>query len=157
ALQLRLVVLLPVRDDWTSAAVLVRQLDHVAASFPCSLDIWFVDDGSVQEGSVADFQCTWTVRRTIRILRLPRNLGPPRASAIALAHLGQTTSCHGVLAMDADGEDTPAGALELVHAFAAKGGRTAIFAARSRRVETFVFRIFYWVYRAFHRILTGIR
>jgi hypothetical protein len=55
--------------------------------------------------------------------------------------------------MDGDGEDTPDGALQLLRAFS---GATAIFAERSRRTESFVFRLFYHLYKVLHRMLTGI-
>jgi hypothetical protein len=58
--------------------------------------------------------------------------------------------------MDADGEDTPAGAIELVRSFCDEGGKNAIFAERSRRVESIVFRTFYRIYKSLHRVLTGL-
>ncbi len=59
--------------------------------------------------------------------------------------------------MDADGEDTAAGALQLVRAFwENERGAKAIFAERSRRTESFEFRFLYRLYKLLHRILTGI-
>ena len=150
---LRLVVLMPLRDDWASAAKLIRLLDQAICSYPCTVDILLVDDGSVEGCRSADFQWQFDVVRTIRILRLRRNLGHQRAIAIGLVHVEQAISCDAVLVMDADGEDTPDGALQLLRAFS---GTTAIFAERSRRTESFVFRLFYQLYKLLHRMLTGI-
>jgi hypothetical protein len=61
------------------------------------------------------------------------------------------------MVMDADGEDTPEGAAQLVRAYCSKGEATAIFAQRSRRSESFVFRCFYQLYKFLHLCLTGIR
>ena len=58
--------------------------------------------------------------------------------------------------MDADGEDTPDGALQLIRSFSDHGRAQAIFAERSRRVESILFRTFYRIYKALHRVLTGI-
>jgi hypothetical protein len=58
--------------------------------------------------------------------------------------------------MDADGEDTPDGALQLIRSFSDQGRAQAIFAERSRRVESILFRTFYRIYKALHRVLTGI-
>jgi glycosyltransferase involved in cell wall biosynthesis len=146
---------MPLRDDWASAAELVRRLDRAVSSSSCELDILLVDDGSIQTCPSADFQCDFAVVQAIRILRLRRNLGHQRAIAIALAYIEQTTACHAVLVMDADGEDTPNGAFELIRSFS-DGGRKAIFAERSRRLESIPFRIFYRLYKSVHRILTGI-
>ena len=56
--------------------------------------------------------------------------------------------------MDGDGEDTPAGALELLNAFT---GESAIFAKRSRRTESFTFRVLYRLYKLIHYLLTGVK
>jgi hypothetical protein len=59
--------------------------------------------------------------------------------------------------MDADGEDTPDGALQLIRRFSHDGGGEAIFAKRSRRQESLIFRLFYRGYKLLHHMLTGIR
>jgi polyisoprenyl-phosphate glycosyltransferase len=153
---LHVVVLMPLRDDWTSAAELIRRLDQAISSYRCALDVLLVDDGSAQGCTSEDFQYDFAVVRTIRILRLRRNLGHQRAIAIGLAHIERTTACDAVLVMDADGEDTPSGALELIRSFSDNGGTYAIFAERSRRVESIVFRTFYGLYKSLHRVLTGL-
>ena len=107
---LRLVVLMPLRDDWHSAAELIRRLDKAVSSDACTMEIILVDDGSVQECDRNDFQSGFSAVRAIRTLRLRRNLGHQRAIAIGLVHVYKTASCDAVLVMDADGEDTPEGA-----------------------------------------------
>ncbi len=107
---------------------LIRRLDQAIASYPCALHVLLVDDGSAQG-------CN---------------------SAIGPAHIDQTAACDAVLVMDADGEDTPDGALQLVRSFSDQGRTQAIFAERSRRVESILFRIFYRMYKGLHRVLTGI-
>ena len=153
---LNVVVVMPLRDDWSSAAELIRRLDQAISSYPCALHVLLVDDGSAQGCNSADFQSDFAVVRTIRILRLRRNLGHQRAIAIGLAHIDQTAACDAVLVMDADGEDTPEGALQLLRAFSDQGRAQAIFAERSRRVESILFRTFYRIYKSLHRVLTGI-
>jgi glycosyltransferase involved in cell wall biosynthesis len=157
---LHVVVLMPLRDDWASAAELILKLDQTLSSFPCALDILLVDDGSLQDCNPADFQSPYNAVRTIRTLRLRRNLGHQRAIAIGLVHIEQTMACDAVLVMDADGEDTPDGALRLIGAFSENNNNhvsKAIFAERTRRTETLLFRFSYQAYRFVHRILTGIR
>src|SRR5713226_5026097 len=81
------VVLMPLRDDWASAAELIRLLDKAISSYPCTVDVLLVDDGSVQNFRSADFQSRFAVVRSIRILRLRRNLGHQRAIAMGLVHI----------------------------------------------------------------------
>lgn len=151
------VVLMPLRDDWASASELICLLDQAICSYPCTLDVLIVDDGSVQDYSSEDFRSPLEAVRTIRILRLRRNLGHQRAVAIGLAHVRQTIACDAVLVMDADGEDTPDGVLQLIRAFVENHrGEKAVFAERRRRSESLVFRSFYQLYKFMHRILTGV-
>jgi polyisoprenyl-phosphate glycosyltransferase len=144
---------MPLRDDWASAAELIRLLDQAISSYPCTLDVLLVDDGSVQGCGSVDFRGRFEVVQSIQILRLRRNFGHQRAIAIGLVNIEKTISCDAVLVMDADGEDTPDGALQLLRAFS---GTQAIFAERSRRTESLVFRLFYQLYKVLHRMLTGI-
>lgn len=152
---------MPLRDDWASAAELIRRVDKAICSYPHTLDVLLVDDGSVEGCSASAFQSPFTVVRSIRILRLHRNLGHQRAIAMGLVHVQQTTACDAVLVMDADGEDTPEGALQLICAFSegkdVRHDTRAIFAERSRRTESIIFRIFYQLYKFLHHIFTGDR
>jgi polyisoprenyl-phosphate glycosyltransferase len=153
---LRLIVLMPLRDDWLPAAELIRRLDKAIPSDACTMEILLVDDGSVQRCDRNDFQGGFSVVRAIRTLRLRRNLGHQRAIAIGLVHVRQTISCDAVVVMDADGEDTPEGVAQLVRAYSDTHGAKPIFAERSRRSESVVFRSFYRLYKVLHRCLTGV-
>src|ERR1035441_6941387 len=154
---MRITVLMPVRDDWPSASELLRRLDETLIAFPCDLHVLLVDDGSVQQCKKTDFPSQFAVIKSVSILRLRRNLGHQRAIAIGIVHASQAISCDAVLVMDADGEDTPEGALELLRAFSeSHHGSRAIFAERTRRTESLVFRLSYKSYKVLHRLMTGI-
>jgi hypothetical protein len=58
--------------------------------------------------------------------------------------------------MDGDGEDAPADVPRLLARLAETGNAKVIFAARQRRSERVVFRVFYHLFRLAHRLLTGI-
>ncbi len=153
----KVVVLMPLRDDWASAEVLIRRLDEAVASDRYTLSVLLVDDGSVQPCPTAEFQAAYAVVETIRVLRLRRNLGHQRAIAMGLVHVEQALECDAVVIMDADGEDTPSGVVQLLHAFfETESAPKAIFAERSRRTESFVFRMSYRLYKVIHRMFTGV-
>lgn len=147
---------MPVRDDWASAAVLIDRLDQALALRSCAADVFLVDDGSVQRAVAGEFHVSGGAVRTIQVIHLRRNLGHQRAIAVGLAHLQTIVRWNAVLVMDADGEDTPEGVVRLLDSFAEDEGRRAVFAERSRRSESYVFRVFYHIYRLVHRALTGI-
>ena len=154
---LRLVILMPVRDDWPSASELLRRLDQVLSPRTAAVDILMVDDCSSAKYEPAEVDNNFTALKTIRVLRLRRNLGHQRAIAIGLSYLQEHGRYNAVLVMDADGEDTPQGVIDLLNAFEQDGRRSAIFGERSRRSESMTFRLFYWLYRHLHRALTGVR
>jgi polyisoprenyl-phosphate glycosyltransferase len=155
-MQLRLIVLMPLRDDWPSAAELIRRLDKAIPSSVYSIEIFLVDDGSLQRCNRGDFHGDFSVVQAVRILRLRRNLGHQRAIAVGLAYIQKNVNCDAVLVMDSDGEDTPDGVVGLLQAYSNTRGASAIFAMRSRRSESLVFRFFYQIYRISHHGLTGI-
>jgi polyisoprenyl-phosphate glycosyltransferase len=111
-----------------------------------------VDDGSIEKFDAAHFPSRFEAIGSIRILRLRRNLGHQRAIAVGLAYIEKTIACDAVLVMDGDGEDTPEGALQLLHSFTGE----AVFAKRIRRTEGLIFKLFYQLYKLIHRGLTGI-
>ncbi len=147
---------MPVRDDWTSATKLIQQIDIAVPANTPAIDIILVDDGSLQRCDPLKFPTELAAVNTVKSLRLRRNLGHQRAIAIGLAHTQQSVACDAVVVMDADGEDTPDGFLQLLRLYSESGGDAAIFAARGRRSESLTFRFFYHLYRYLHRSLTGI-
>jgi polyisoprenyl-phosphate glycosyltransferase len=153
-LPLRVAVIIPVRDDWDSAAELIRRLDATIPASRYQFDVLFVDDCSRQGCSRANFQPAFVSVKNILVLRLRRNLGHQRAIAIGLVHVHKFVRCDAVLVMDGDGEDTPEGALQLLETFT---GGAAIFARRSRRTESVFFRAFYQLYKVVHYLLTGVK
>jgi hypothetical protein len=147
---------MPLRDDWAPAAELIRRLDRVIPPQHWLLDVLLIDDASMTPCVPADFQFDSSSVRTVRTLRLRRNLGHQRAIGIGFVYVAIEMPCDAVVVMDADGEDTAEGVAELLRAFDDTGREQAVFAERIRRSEGVVFRLFYWLYRQIHWILTGI-
>jgi glycosyltransferase involved in cell wall biosynthesis len=150
-----LTVLIPVFNDWAVAALLVDQLDQVFDRRGMRGTIVFVDDGSIESPGKLFTEAPFKSLDSIQVLELKRNLGHQRALCVGLVHLYQSEPKGPVLIMDADGEDRPADIALLLHEYLRQGERKIIFAARSRRAEGFIFRLFYQFYRAIHRVLVG--
>ena len=53
---LRLKVIMPLRDDWASAAELIRRIDKAVSPSDCIIEILLVDDASTQQCDVNDFR-----------------------------------------------------------------------------------------------------
>ncbi len=154
---LKLLIAIPVRDDWESLAQVISRLNAALAGEPVEASIVIIDDYSIQthEALVLDAGATRAFRE-LYVLRLRRNLGHQRAICIGLAYIGRHMVCDAVLVMDGDGEDCPEDVPRLIEAFNCLGGAQVVFAERIKRSEGVIFTVFYHLYRGLHRILTGI-
>src|SRR5579872_1909705 len=166
----RLVILIPIFNDWESAQLLLNDLDQALASHQAAqlllndLDqalashqaaqLLLIDDGSstpIPEGFARNFQNI----SDVKILALRRNLGHQRAIAVGLVFVYENMPCRAVVVMDGDGEDRPSDIAALLREFDANSGASIIFAARAKRLERPLFRFLYHVYRGIHWLLTG--
>jgi hypothetical protein len=152
---LKLVILIPVYNDWPSANLLLRQIDSLCAGNKLNPAVLLVNDGSTIP-IPGDFMA-WTpaALRRVDALDLYRNLGHQRAICVAMVHLCHDSPDVAVLVMDADGEDRPDQIPLLINTYFDHGESSAIFAARKRRAEGIVFKVFYQLYRLLHVALVG--
>jgi hypothetical protein len=150
------VIIAPVLDDFTSAARLLHEtvkelydVDHSRTLF------LFVNDGSLKPPP-PEFPFDIDLPR-VGVLHLRANLGHQRAIAAALGFVSHWIAPDAtVLVMDADGEDRPQDAQELLR-LSAENPNSIIVAYRARRSETLIFRIGYVCYRLLFHMLTGQR
>ena len=142
-------------NDWLSAAVLLERLDGALADANREADMVLVDDASTEPRPEGFGKGPYRALGSIEIVRIAQNLGHQRAIAVGLCHAYTERAFDSVLVMDADGEDLPADAIRLLEAAESSGNAQAVFAARSRRSEGLLFRLFYQLYRITHYLLTG--
>jgi len=94
----------------------------------------------------------------VRVIRAPFNLGHQRGIVHALRILGpEITDEDIVVTMDSDGEDRPEDLPRLLAELhdAPPHSRRAALALRTRRRTSVAFKIFYFFFRLFFRLLTG--
>lgn len=155
---MKFVITMPIYEDWDSAVLVCENLSTELTRVPdIQATILLVDDGSISDEGVRLQAISKPPIKDVWVLRLRRNLGHQRAIAVALAYIHENLACDGVIVMDADGEDCPADVPRLIEAFRNAPAPTTIFVARGRRVESFVFKAFYVLYRFFHFWVTGRR
>ena len=151
---MRIVITMPVFEDWDAAALLCAMIDDVLAGAPdLAASILMIDDGSIHTVPPTGYRPQHL--NAISLLTLRRNVGHQRAIAIALAYIQENLPCDAVVVMDADGEDRPEDILRLVDKFRSSRHPVAVFAERNRRLESLKFKFFYQCYRALHRLVTG--
>jgi len=151
----KVVILMPVYNDWDSFGTLLGEIDQVLSGRGLELSIVAVDDGSNQPCNLSkqSFEKPGTIQR-IEVLRVARNLGHQKAIALGLAYVSETLAPDSVIVMDCDGEDRPADLPGLLEE-GTQAPVAVIFARRARRSEGLTFRFFYAIYRLFFRLLTG--
>lgn len=153
----KLVILMPVYNDWEALALLLPNLERELNANGLKANLLIIDDGSTVSGPSHLGEISFTSIETIDILSLRRNLGHQRAIAVGLAYIEANVFCHAVIVMDCDGEDDPRDVPRLVRECIANGGRKIVLAARTRRSESLIFRVFYHLYRVIHFVLTGVQ
>ena len=152
---MRLVIAMPVYEDWESAALLCEALHaELAPLTDVQATILLVDDGSTRQTGASLAPANHPHNR-VWVLRLRRNLGHQRAIAVALAYIHEKIACEAVIVMDADGEDRPAEIPRLIHSYRASTFPVTIFVERGRRIESLTFKTYYQIYRFLHFLLTG--
>jgi glycosyltransferase involved in cell wall biosynthesis len=115
-----------------------------------------VDDGSNEPAPETWTSTAWSSFQRVDVLTLRRNLGHQRALAVGLCHVEANIPCRAVLVMDGDGEDAPLDIPRLLDRLEREQYAKIVFAERTKRSESTVFRIFYHLYRLLHVFLTGI-
>ena len=151
-----LVVLLPVFNDWAALGKLLGGLDRALASSRIEADVLVVNDGSTEPFDPSAISGDLRSIARVEVLHLRRNLGHQRAIAIGLAFIeAERPECRAVVLMDSDGEDAPEDVPRLLARYEQEGRRKIVFAERTKRSESSLFRFFYLLYRVAHRILTG--
>ena len=151
--RISIVVCIPVFNDAKSAALLLEQLDSVAAALPYDFAVVFVDDGSRHEEFAALPGPTPHIP-AVEVLRLRRNLGHQRAIAIGLSFIAAETDADYAVVMDGDGEDCPSSLLELLAA-AEASPHSAVFAERLKRHDGAGFMVGYRTFRLLHKLFVG--
>lgn len=148
-------LLIPIYNDWDSLRILLRELDR-ELSEEYRLRLLLIDDAStnLKPETLIDEHCS--VFESATCLRLKCNVGHQRAIAVGLSWLVSAGSMDPVIIMDGDGEDKPSDLPRMLQLFAETGEKVAVFAGRTKRSESLVFKLFYRLYRGLHLIMVGL-
>lgn len=151
------IVLLPVFNDWTALRKLLGILDRVSSEHGLSFEVLVVDDGSTVSAGEDFADQEFQNFESIQVLHLRRNLGHQRAIAIGLAYVEDRIHCQAVVLMDSDGEDDPRDVPRLLKKYWAESEQKIIFAERTKRSESWLFKVCYYLFRVVHYMLTSRR
>jgi glycosyltransferase involved in cell wall biosynthesis len=150
-------VLMPVFNDWAACGQLLAALDEVLVRNSLSAAVLLVDDGSTVLIPPQFAEHDYRALSRVDVLHLRRNLGHQRAICVGLSYVDchSDPACEAVVLMDSDGEDDPRDISRLLEKYREEGGQKIVFAKRTKRSESFVFRVCYAMFRLLHWLLTS--
>jgi glycosyltransferase involved in cell wall biosynthesis len=152
----KLVILMPVYNDWEAVGQLLSRLDEVLYRNKLEAQVLLVNDASPEPPPADLCLASYAAVERVEVLSLRRNVGNQRAIALGVAHVQEQGGCEALLIMDGDGEDDPRDVPRLLEAMHENDDRSIVFAARKKRSESWSFRVCYHLYRLVHLLLTGI-
>jgi polyisoprenyl-phosphate glycosyltransferase len=141
-------VVLPVFNEAANVGPVYLRLAEVAARRPdLRFEFLFVDDGS-RDATFAELVSLRELDDRVSVLRLARNVGHQLALT---AGLDASSSADAVIIMDADLQDPPEVALELVERW--EQGADVVYAQRRTRQDPLAKKVTAWAY---YRVLSRI-
>jgi polyisoprenyl-phosphate glycosyltransferase len=144
-------IVTPLFNDWDCLYKLVEDIRIVLSPTQYSnYQIVVVDDCSSLE-----LEKEKLVGHPISIIHLNKNLGHQKSIAIGLSFLNKKAHQDLVVVMDVDGEDKPEHLLTLLDEAIKGKSNEIVFARRTKRKESFFFKIFYKIYKYVFVLLTG--
>ncbi len=144
---------IPVYNDWTSLKKLVQSIDDILIEDNNNYDIIIVDDGStLKHEKFLTFKKLKSIDE-IAVLELYSNLGHQRSIAIGLSYINELKSNDYTIILDGDGEDRPESIIPLIEQ--AKKEQKIVFAKRTKRYDSTIFKISYIFYKIIFKLFTG--
>jgi glycosyltransferase involved in cell wall biosynthesis len=135
--------------------MLLARLDESLLNESAEIGVLVVDDASSTQNYEDFIPTNLEAIDKVEVLELRRNLGHQRAIAVGLAYVEANVACRAVLVMDGDGEDDPEDVPRLIERCREEGYEKLVFAKRTKRSESRMFKLFYFLYRWLYRLLTG--
>ncbi len=146
----KLIIVTPIYEDIKSAEKLFSKLK---SQFDDEIFIVAIDDGSVKKPVDIDILNKQDIEGVI--LSLVKNVGHQHAIAIGLQYVEDKIDwAERIVVMDSDGEDNPATIPTLLNALENNSIDVSV-GKRKNRSEGIKFKIFYKIYKASFRLLTG--
>ena len=152
----KLLILIPIFNDWEAARQLLGRLDQALCLPDLRSQVLIVDDASTLPADASTFALpAFKNIDYVGVLELRRNFGHQRAIALGLAYIVANLECRAVVVMDGDGEDDPFDVPRLIEKCASERYARMVFARRVTRSEGLLFSVFYQLYKWFYKALTG--
>jgi len=148
----KIIILIPVFNDWKSLDKLIEEIRIIAKYYDDKFSIIIVNDGSTEKIGLNNQFFSKEIK--VKILNLIQNVGHARSIAIGLKHIYEKEDFDFVIPMDGDGEDRPEEIgffIDNISYFDNK----PIVGERVKRSEGNLFRFFYLIHKFVTFTFTG--
>ena len=144
---MKIIILVPIYNDWQSASKLLEEINSNIAGLECQFSVIIVNDASSEQQSLSALNNENI--QSIKIINMNENRGHARCIATGLKHIFEKEEFDYVIPMDGDGEDRPEEIKNFVE-YLKYSSDKPIVGERVKRSEGLIFKVCYSI----HKILT---
>jgi len=151
----KIIILIPVYNDWQSVFQLLENIDKGLESWKTDvahISTIIVNDASTEERPINT--STFNSLKSVQVINMKKNKGHARCNAVGLKYISANREFDLVIPMDADGEDRPE-ELESLLCKAYEYPNKVITANRVKRSEGTIFKFCYLAHKCLTFVFTG--
>ena len=149
---MKVVILIPVYNDWQSVSKLIDEINNLSVSSEFQISVMIVNDASNHDRQEENKNLENI--NSIKILNMKTNQGHARCIATGLKYINEKEDFDYVIPMDGDGEDRPEEIIEFLNKIKISNNEP-IVAERVKRSENLIFKICYQVHKLITLTFTG--
>ncbi len=149
---MKIVILIPVFNDFKSASKLIEEIDIKISDLDTSFSVIVVNDASTEE-KILETKNLINIK-SLKLINMRNNKGHARCIAAGLKHISENEDFDYVIPMDGDGEDRPEEIRNFVEKIKDNPNRT-IVGERVKRSESLIFKICYFLHKIITFTFTG--
>ena len=149
---MKVVILIPVYNDWQSVSKLLNEINNLSVSSEFEISVIIVNDASNHDRQEENKNLENI--NSIKILNMKTNQGHARCIATGLKYINEKEDFDYVIPMDGDGEDRPEEIIEFLNKIKIFNNEP-IVAERVKRSENLIFKICYQVHKLITLTFTG--
>ena len=145
----KIIILIPIYNDWKSVTKLLQNIDFQIANWNEKVSVLIINDASTEDRPVVKLNLKNIV--FVEVLNMKKNQGHARCYATGLKFISKKNDFDYAILMDGDGEDRPE-ELNLIFKKLNENPSKTVTADRIKRSEGYLFKFMY----EFHKILTYV-
>ena len=148
----KIIILIPVYNDWESLKKLIKEINEIIKNFnDINFECLIVNDCST-------IQAPEIIKpnkfKSIEILNMKENRGHARCNAFGIRYIFQNKKFDNLILMDSDGEDRPVEIKDLIEKIN-KNPNVSVVAKRIKRSEGLLFQLLYQIHKLITIFFTG--